>query len=271
MALQNRPPVGVYYDRMLKLGIWLLSKGADIHRKLPRGSASAGHLIGPSISYHLFVKAFSLTALSRQEIQRALREVLRHPDDQCRAFLFQTLTMDNTDDCLCACSNHGCYVLTDVLKSFNTLADANWPHHERDGIATEMVKTCCLQALAEFLVPQFGKHSSIPSEFIRFATFTRLGLTHTCCRRHSHLEDVLPVDEVEEIRDEERFMLNELYELVLSFEAKYNELRVPLGEFLEGYWSQHMEKVLYRETKLDEDEIGRAQQLGVVLADCPWS
>jgi ferritin len=76
---------------------------------------------------------------------------------------------------------------------------------------------------------------------------------------------MLPLDEVEEIRDEEHTMLDELDELVLGFESKYNDLGIPLGEFLRGYWSEQMAEVLSHETILDKDEACRVRQLGVRL------
>jgi hypothetical protein len=253
--------------RMLKLGIWLTSKGADIRRKIPGHSASAGHLMGESISIHLFFKVFFVSSKSRQAIRQTCLDFLRHQDERCRAFLFEILKLDNADNCLCACSSRGCQVLTKVLKMLNGCIDKHWGKHYGGSYPAD-VKIWCLETLADFLIPKSEELSSLPLELIRFATFTRLGLTHTCCHKfdfRNKAMPLVPLDEVEEIRDEEHTMLDELDELVLGFESKYNDLGIPLGEFLRGYWSEQMAEVLSHETILDKDEACRVRQLGVRL------
>lgn len=71
---------------------------------------------------------------------------------------------------------------------------------------------------------------------IRFLTFSEMGLAHTCCQTaYCGLLRARHRDEVKEIREEKRFLLDELEELVAEFESKYDELGVPLSRFLEDY------------------------------------
>lgn len=60
-------------------------------------------------------------------------------------------------------------------------------------------------------------------------------------------------------------MLDELEELMTEFESKYDELGLPLTEFLEVYWTPRMREVLEKEEPVEEDHIKRVRGLGVVL------
>ncbi len=147
MRLQYSAGLEDQLTSMLKLAIWLTSKGADICRKIPGCCASAGLLFGLSISLHLFFRAFSLTSMSRQEIQKVCLDILRNPDDRCSSFLFETLTIDNVDNCLCACSNRGCYVFTKILKALKKYIDANWGRRHRGlFVSADVVEIWCLKA-----------------------------------------------------------------------------------------------------------------------------
>jgi hypothetical protein len=72
---------------------------------------------------------------------------------------------------------------------------------------------------------------------------------------------------VEEIREEDRFRLQLLEEFVTEFATKYAELGVGLMEFLEGYWTERMKKVLSQPA--DEEEIRRIEAIGVILDSEP--
>ncbi len=72
-------------------------------------------------------------------------------------------------------------------------------------------------------------------------------------------------EEVEAIRDEERFLLKTLDELVNEFTAEFNKLDVMLPDFLRGYWSQRMTEVCSPATAPDAEELERIKSVGVVL------
>lgn len=111
------------------------------------------------------------------------------------------------------------------------------------------------------LLPELAQDPEIVRESIRFMTFTRMKLRHTCCyapHGDSLLQD-MDKEEVNEIRDEERELLAQLEELVAEFEEKYDGLGQPLVTFLEGYWMTRMEEVLSQEGEPGEDEIRRVR------------
>jgi hypothetical protein len=72
---------------------------------------------------------------------------------------------------------------------------------------------------------------------------------------------------VEEIREEDRFRLQLLEELVTEFVTKYAELGVGLMEFLEGYCTERVKKELSQ--PVDEEEIRRIEAIGVILDSKP--
>jgi hypothetical protein len=108
----------------------------------------------------------------------------------------------------------------------------------------------------------------LSTEAIRFLTFDAVDIRHTCCTWHwngcIHVRDE---EEVEEIREEDRFRLQLLEELVTEFVTKYAELGVGLMEFLEGYCTERVKKELSQ--PVDEEEIRRIEAIGVILDSKP--
>ena len=95
---------------------------------------------------------------------------------------------------------------------------------ELQTIKTNWKYKCSFLAWPEsFLKPHKRSYTHLPTDIIRFLTFERLKLTHTCCyldhdggwerRVLFRCEE----DEVQEIRDEQRFLIQELEDLVRFF------------------------------------------------------
>ncbi|KAL9130116.1 MAG: hypothetical protein Q9175_007111 [Cornicularia normoerica] len=68
-----------------------------------------------------------------------------------------------------------------------------------------------------------------------------------------------------EIRDEEHLLISKLDALVAEFHAEYTELGVTVPEFLQGYWKARMEEVEREEEPLDDEEIAKIKDMGVVI------
>lgn len=107
---------------------------------------------------------------------------------------------------------------------------------------------------------------------LRFATFSALGITHTCCKMpYCYRENFKPYckkmdeQEVEEIRQEEHLLLEKLDMEVEHLKSKYAELRVSLPEFLKGYWMRRMEEIMNESDSLSEEEIKQIEDVGVIL------
>lgn len=185
-------------------------------------------------------------------------------DDKSQDFLLEILTRDDADECLCSCSMGGCSTLTTMLRCIFRELNLEWGD---EWIANPMsLEAWFIQRFLELMHPQLQNNQGAARTIIRFRTFNEMELIHTCCQApDDELLTALDPEEVEEIREEERTMLDELEELMTEFESKYDELGLPLTEFLEVYWTPRMREVLEKEEPVEEDHIKRVRGLGVVL------
>jgi hypothetical protein len=80
-----------------------------------------------------------------------------------------------------------------------------------------------LHALADVGLAMIYEAGGSPANIIRLLTFTDLGITHTCCRFDPKITSVMMFDEDEitEIQEEEKLLLNELDGLTAELESDY--------------------------------------------------
>lgn len=114
--------------------------------------------------------------------------------------------------------------------------------------------------------------SFFPAKILRFLTFERLEMTHTCCehqfdyqryRSTNNYFSVFDENDRVEIQEEESADLKELEKLMLEFQHAYTDLGIPLPEFLQGYWTTRMDEVMSSKEAISEDEVGQIRELGV--------
>ena len=137
------------------------------------------------------------------------------------------------DFCQCACSKSGCTPAHILLKfhqhfrkhkSIYPLSQyiwtLEWIHLLEDVKGYEFAKQCIL-------------------DLLRVAKFEEMGLTHTCChKRHRRgLWQALDEDEVIEIMDEEKEMIDDL-------EMQMREIEHGLGSDLENSWMKELAQLL---------------------------
>jgi hypothetical protein len=251
---------------MLKYASWLISKGADPYRTLPNSTSTALH----QFCYNMRCKILSL--FTRRGGEQMVRKDILHLrstlDNQCRDFLLGILSPgeNDADACLCSCSVGGCRPLTKMLRSIFESPGRYGYGLNASPILGEawFIQRC----FVELLLPELQESLAAARAIIRFLTFTEMELTHTCCYPGENgLLSAFHKDEVEEIRDEERVTLGELEDLMTEFEAKYDELRLPLAAFLGGYWMTRMQEVLQEEEPPNDDDLKQVRELGVVLDD----
>lgn len=161
-----------------------------------------------------------------------------------------------TDGCKCACSISGCTTRTFLFKGFSI---SRRRQSSESLSAHDIIKFCS--------DPKDVYSWLDAAELLRFITFEKLDLTHTCCRPHwsRHIgksqisvgnkqrETVrfsrpMPPSEIEEIRDEESANLQTLAELLAEFEVKMVELDLSILDFISRYWEPRMEQ-LHRENE----------------------
>jgi hypothetical protein len=170
----------------------------------------------------------------------------------------------------CKCSTDGCSPLSIVVRN---LLSRRFPYGK--------YKILSIATFLEALISQHDGPSyqenldQMAQIFLRNITFLELGLTHTCCTyRRFYSLDQYPEplvftrspDEIAEIQDEECVLIRLLDVLVEEFMAKFKEIRGPLSAFVEEYWRPRMRSV-NEEAVLDEEEIAKIRQVGVVVMD----
>ena len=252
---------------------WLLSKGARINCILPVLKAEDSKcMIVHQLAWKLGTCFFNELFWQRNK-QPPNQDVALFKfqlySEQLRNVLTETLVKPVFDECVCSCSNNGCCPATKFL-----LASSNiWTRHSKCNV--QQVRLWFIDWILGY-IEKVGDCNDAPdwllAEIIRFETFSKLGLTHTCrdmellCRNAGpHYERL--TEEIKEIREEERLMIAQLDDLVVEFVAKYAELGVSLLEFFEGYWEDRMEEVLDESGSVDEEEVRRLAELGVVLKE----
>lgn len=70
-----------------------------------------------------------------------------------------------------------------------------------------------------------------------------------------------------EIQEEERDLIQQLEDLVAEFEAKFDELGIPLIPFLEEHWKPRMDEVLRANDEEKKEEKRRMRELGVTIGE----
>jgi len=105
----------------------------------------------------------------------------------------------------------------------------------------------------------------ISSEVIRFETFTKLGLTHTCNDGVPYGPSFKTDSDVDDIQAEEAQLILEHEELVSEFQEKYEDEGGTITSFLKGYWKARMKEVYRERPTMTVEEMDNLRELGVKL------
>ena len=162
------------------------------------------------------------------------------------------------DGCDCACSQNGCCAITTILK-----------RPVLNPVTLEVYRPSFesfLPWLVKLLDIADDGWNFLTSSIIRFQTFERLEITHTCCvwipfSNFKAFDDSNRI----EIQEEESVDINTLATLMSEFEEAYNDLGIPFLEFISGYWTTRMNEIMNTDEPIDDDEARRIRELRVVL------
>ena len=252
---------------------WLRSKGADLGRKPDQQdwdypSITAAHFICSWVGRAAYLQDDTVLPEINRINHTWLFRILHKLDDNCQSLLEELLSSKLYDSCLCACSSQGCTPATMMLKGitqgleqYRAYWDMTHPHPIE----------CRIWVIAWMENLPGHRHEAwrwLSREIIQYETFQRLQLTHTCCAFDDWRGELLVREDNmdrEEIRDEERFLIDKLDALVAEFQEKYLELGVSVTEFLKGYWKARMEEVEREEEPLDDEDIAKIRDMGVVI------
>ncbi|GLI72709.1 hypothetical protein PoHVEF18_000890 [Penicillium ochrochloron] len=236
---------------------WFVSKGADVNRKLPLSNANAAHLIAVKVTRALLAE---LTLQKPEDIytrwSRWEKEIYQH-----REKLFHP---DIVDSCTCACCPRGCTPVSVALRQA-----LRW-----DRWFSIAERSFWFRRLMHSL-NGWHQHSENSEQtdrsIIRLLTFDGLGLKHTCCieidtkDRETNEMRCRDEEEIAEIWQENRPVIETLEILVSEFEAKFDELGLSLVGFLEGYWHTRMTEHLLERDPYNEEHDQGARRIGVIL------
>ncbi|PSN62548.1 hypothetical protein BS50DRAFT_638174 [Corynespora cassiicola Philippines] len=237
-----------FQDDPIPLLVWLIAHGAQLEWMHPNFGTTPGHTIASEI-YMVFNQS-----------------VISLPSTTNMVFVSDILRMDHCDHCYCLCSESGCKAIGCISKT--GIRWKNWLNR----VAGEKV-----------YYPWFGKVVFEPIDsdktdrpwmgtaVLRVITFEVLGMTHTCCYRIH--DEVKPwrgfsrprSDEICDIRYAESKQGEILESLMSEFESGWREYERGFEEFLLEIWRPRMEEICGELSDVDEEEVERIRELGVVL------
>ncbi|KAL4782869.1 hypothetical protein BJX76DRAFT_368788 [Aspergillus varians] len=245
MRLEWSDLIGLGPGPVLEKARWMISKGADAHRK--KSSSPALHFLGRAIGGSMiFIKD-----------DEDFRTKLSCLDKECWALFRSILCDDTRDSCDCACSVDGCCGLTRVLDGFPWREDNTLTQSFIQGFSVTIdVAASCLESN-----PRESFYNQLAPGVFRFLTFHMLGLIHTCTHRYRNIEP----EEVAEVHDEQRYLIWTLERLVNELTVEFEKSTEPLPEFLTGYcWKRINEAISARDTPTRQ-ELDKLYQTGVVF------
>lgn len=244
----------------IELCSWLIQKGAKLHRLQyssldydPDRTPDLMELSPATRTLHYVAAKIGYYASYLAYITLPLEDPLDLLSTDAKLLLATILPDVLCDDCVCACSFHGCLASTMMLKvffSFGRRQEVFW-----------MRFTLAIKHLVILVGPQNPCCGWLAKEIIRFRTFEELELRHTCCEWSVRcgITKFEPEERVE-IRDEDSEKIELLESLLDDFEE--NRKDQDLLSLLEGYWATKMAQVLEEQGGVNEEAL---REIGVVL------
>ncbi|KAL4933225.1 uncharacterized protein BDV17DRAFT_298849 [Aspergillus undulatus] len=227
MVLWSKTPPCSLNTFLMKAN-WFIAKGADLDHQKPGTSTTALHFLGHGVGRILHLMESASDAVSEMhQLSTESKDLIR-----------KILVDDIYDNCCCACSLAGCSGLTILLSGvFQT-----WPDKLMEDLLP--ILGMMLESITPLLEPATQKE--LAPCVLRFIACQALEIAHTCVHQNFWWKEI-PTDEISEIQDEDK-------ELILKLE----------GLMVEFLWI-HVNNVLLSRRPLDEEEISKILDTGVVL------
>ncbi|KAJ5353483.1 hypothetical protein N7541_006047 [Penicillium brevicompactum] len=233
--------------------VWLVDKGASMLDRLPSSNSTIAHRVSSLFADHLVSDI--IPGASSSKI------ILDWLDWAKKSKGSIALIPSVQDCCVCACCHGGCTTLSVALRKWNE----RFRCHTRGKLRAEYL--WFLISLIDLTETTIERDHSI----IRILTFEALGLRHTCCVEidnpcsEFYEDDVMDREEVQNIQDEDKHRYKQLDQLVARFDTWFDELELPIMEFLSGPWHSHMVEVLSNRDSYDEEHLRQTRDLGIFL------
>lgn len=240
----NTPPCSL--DMFLEKANWLINKGANIF--LMEKTCPALHYLGDDVGSLLH---------SINDFEGCASQIRELSQDSIQLLL--TIFMDEThDDCCCPCSLTGCSGLTAFLRGLFPTGYGNDMNELicRLAIVIEALTSSQRLPIQETLI------DFIAPCVLRFVTFRRLDISHTCIHDRYRGFDA---EEIEEIQDEERLSILELESLLAGFVQTLESDSRSFPDFLTGHWEARMREVESLSSVPSAETALKIREAGVIL------
>ncbi|KAI0834656.1 hypothetical protein F5Y06DRAFT_278556 [Hypoxylon sp. FL0890] len=239
----------------LELLCWFEDRGSDLHATLP---VVAHHTATSNAEGMVPV----YPAIHKISYDLGTNPPFREIPTQLLSRFSKLLRDEYKDPCLCYCTTKGCTSASKYgLGVSEYFSDVFVKISKSVRFVGEAISSCD------------GHRAALA--FLRVTTFEMLGMKHTCCSYKWRwglvdiLEDgllcLMDPEEVEEIREEDRHLARLLDTLMEEFEAKLQEMNLPLSEFVEKYWLPRMQEVEKERDELSARDLHAIREIGVVL------
>lgn len=169
-------------------------------------------------------------------------------------------SLTTRDECSCTCSLDGCTPLSVAIRA--VACDLFLGNQQITQIASGF-----RQFLA-FLIDHNRSQLEVCHAMIRSLTFDGLGLSHTCCIELRYInpwDNIRDKSDLQEIREEQKILLERFEKLVSEFDAQFVSMGLPLMDFLQKIWYERMVKFLSERDKYDPKHHEQTRELGVRL------
>lgn len=122
----------------------------------------------------------------------------------------------------------------------------------------------------DLLLRWVNSRPGICHAILRSLTHHALSLRHTCCDGIGdwlpfQSEGIITEEEIDDIREEDQHLYDELEKLISEFEMEFNQLGLPITEFLHNYWHARMIEYLSTPGTYDDEHIQQTRNLGILL------
>ncbi|KAJ5880412.1 uncharacterized protein N7473_011465 [Penicillium subrubescens] len=242
-------------SRGIECIIWLFEKGAGLTKTLPRSNGTVAHLA----SSWVIDEILHIICMDNYDNSgRWLGLEARITAYSDALFLVPSVR----DRCVCACCPSGCTTFSVALRS--SVRRLSF------GILSLKKSTELFRQVFQLLVQWTEARPATGHIIIRSLTFNALDLRHTCCTENDEiypflLRHIQDQQEVADIREEDHHRYPELERLVDELGGDFDQLGLPIMEFLDNHWHGRMVEYLSKPGSYDEKHIQETMKLGIFL------
>ncbi|KAJ5114101.1 hypothetical protein N7456_002635 [Penicillium angulare] len=273
-------------DYLFRSAIWFISKGANYLRKFPYSNATIAHSWSASLTYNVWLDAgrWTLEQPQRSRLERWKTGLKEHGKS---IFLLPSVR----DSCMCPCCPGGCTTLSvifrcteDLVRQVNSGAVNSakifslWMTDEPAPDLGKRLNSTAFQELLRIVMEFCKERPGSEQTIMRSLTFEALRLKHVCC---VEINQRFPwagtgagamgksEGEIEEIMAEEKEQYEMFEQLMVELTAKFDELGLPIAQFLADYWHKRMIEFLSERDPYNEEHHKEARRAGIILEEAP--